>query len=93
LGSAENGNVERIAAFQSVRRRGYTMSLLQFCIHPGCTTRTIGDHCVEHEPVREPGVFPRGRPFPAVARSDHERPGVPTLRPQGVTAAASGIAT
>jgi hypothetical protein len=69
------------------------MSLLQFCIHPGCTTRTIGKHCVDHEPVREPSVFPRGRPFPPLKRVDFEQPSVPTVRPQGVTAAASGVAT
>jgi hypothetical protein len=69
------------------------MSLLQLCIHPGCTTRTIGSLCVDHEPVREPVVFPRGRPFPAVARTDRDQPGVHSLRPQAVTAAASGVAT
>jgi hypothetical protein len=44
------------------------MSLLQLCLHPGCKTLTIGTLCVEHEPVQEPRVFPRGRPFPPVAR-------------------------
>ena len=44
------------------------MSLLQLCLHPGCTTWTIGTLCVAHEPVQEPRVFPRGRPFPPLAR-------------------------
>jgi hypothetical protein len=44
------------------------MSLLQLCLHPGCTTWTIGTVCVAHEPVREPRVFPRGRPYPPLSR-------------------------
>ena len=44
------------------------MPLLQICAHPGCTVLTIGELCLEHEPVRESRTFPRGRPFPPVAR-------------------------
>jgi hypothetical protein len=53
---------------------GNLMPLLQPCQHPGCTTRTIGTLCVAHEPVREPRVFPRGRPFPPLARELYGRP-------------------
>jgi hypothetical protein len=69
------------------------MSLLELCRHPGCTTLTIGGLCVEHEPVREALVFPRGRPFPPLARRGADQAVVSSLRPQGVTAAASGVAT
>ena len=58
------------------------MSLLEVCTHPGCTTLTIGGLCVEHEPVREPRVFPRGRPFPALQRRSVDKR-VVSLRPQG----------
>jgi hypothetical protein len=51
------------------------MSLLQRCLHPGCTTWTIGTLCVAHEPVQEPHVFPRGRPFPPLARELERVPG------------------
>ena len=66
------------------------MSLLQLCRHPGCTTMTIGGLCVEHEPVVESRTYPRGRPFPPRARLVIESAAV---RPQEVTAAASGVAT
>lgn len=69
------------------------MSLLQLCRHPGCTTRTIGGLCVEHEPVTEPREFPRGRPFPPPARLGVESPALISLSPQGVTGTASGVAT
>jgi hypothetical protein len=64
------------------------MPLLQLCLHPGCTTWTIGTLCVAHEPVREPRVFPRGRPFPPPARELDGRP-VSGIVQQEVTAAAA----
>ena len=72
--------------------RGVHMSLLQLCRHPGCTTLTIGGLCVEHEPVQEARVFPRGRPFPPLQHWSAERP-VVSLPPPGVIAAGSGAAT
>jgi hypothetical protein len=62
------------------------MPLLQLCLHPGCTTWTIGPLCIAHEPVQEPQVFPRGRPFPPLAPFEPDQPSVQALLPQGVTA-------
>jgi hypothetical protein len=66
------------------------MSLLQLCLHPGCTTWTIGTFCVAHEPVQEPRVFPRGRPFPPLARELDGQPVTPFLAHEAT--AASGAA-
>jgi len=62
------------------------MSMLQLCLHPDCKTWTIGTLCVAHEPVHEPRVFPRGRPFPPLARELY-RPPASRLVPQKVAAA------
>jgi hypothetical protein len=37
--------------------------MLHVCTAPGCTVLTIGPYCLAHEPVAEPRVFPRGRPY------------------------------
>ena len=73
------------------------MPLLQLCMHPGCTTWTIGGLCVQHEPVQEPRVFPRGRPFPPVTRRPAvanaiERENVAAITLETVTAVAPGLA-
>jgi hypothetical protein len=45
--------------------------MLRVCSEPGCTTRTIGSLCLDHEPPAEPRDFPRGRPYRLKDRDSH----------------------
>lgn len=50
-------------------RLEHCQPLLSVCSHPGCTTLTMGDTCVEHDmPVLV--EFPRGRPYVRVQHED-----------------------
>ena len=49
-----------------MRRVEVTGGLLRSCAAPGCGTFTLGTFCVRHEPGTG-RLFPRGRPFAAVA--------------------------
>jgi hypothetical protein len=39
------------------------MPIVNPCSHPGCSTLSIGELCVEHEPAPAVALL-RGRPFP-----------------------------
>ena len=42
--------------------------MLRICEHPDCTTLTLGAFCMAHETRIVEQRFPRGRPYPYVAR-------------------------
>jgi hypothetical protein len=42
------------------------MGMLRICAHPGCTTRTLGEYCLQHETLQAaPLTPPREAPAPA----------------------------
>jgi hypothetical protein len=44
------------------------MPMINPCIEPGCSTLCMGLFCIEHD-ARPQADFPRGRPWPPVARA------------------------